>query len=85
MSLEEGHPHLLTAGVPVTPAAAAVSAERPWDKRGCGVGESSRASSEGTSKLLQSLFDDKSVVLTKQPIFPSLTPSLSALRYRSVG
>lgn len=50
------------------------------------AGESCQASSKGASELFQSLFFvDKNVVLTKQPIFPSLTSSLPAIRYRSVG
>lgn len=58
--------------------------ERLWDELGCGADES-QPSSEGASKIFQSLFVDKNIVLTKQPVFPSLTSSLSAIRYRSVG
>lgn len=41
---------------------------------------------EGASKLFaESFLMTRDVVLTKQPIFPGLTPSLSALPCRSVG
>lgn len=42
-------------------------------------------SSKGASQLFRRLSVDRSVVLTKQPVFPSLTSSLSAICCRSVG
>lgn len=75
----------LLQGFFATSAAVAVGGERLWDQLACGAGESSQPIYKGAGELFHSLVVDKNIVLTKQPVFPSLTSSLSAIRYRSVG